>query len=164
MVLRIYSLIVARGHITYPGLDRPVRTPLPTPAFSIKKTEAIVLALKAGLGLELCHVLMHALSWGALVTAGVSAVLVSQTSLGAIIQKFVLRIGGALLGGALGIATIVVAMPNLQKLGSLLIVAGLGFSSRHGSPWEARVSPTWVFRSAWPSPCASPIRGAPPRT
>lgn len=110
-----------------PGLDRPVRTPLLTPAFSIKNTEAIVLALKAGLALELCYVLMYALGWGALVTAGVTAVLVSQTSLGAIVQKSVLRIGGAVLGGALGIATIVVAMPNLQNLGSLLVVAGLGF-------------------------------------
>jgi Predicted membrane protein len=70
---------------------------------------------------------MYALGWGALVTAGVTAVLVSQTSLGAIVQKSVLRIGGAVLGGALGIATIVVAMPNLQNLGSLLVVAGLGF-------------------------------------
>jgi multidrug resistance protein MdtO len=110
-----------------PGLDHPVRTPLLTPAFSLKNTEAVTLALKAGVGLELSYLLMHALSWGALVTAGVSAVLVSQTSLGAIVQKSVLRIGGALLGGALGIATIVVAMPNLQNLGSLLIVAGLGF-------------------------------------
>jgi uncharacterized membrane protein YccC len=104
-----------------------VRSDTAPPAFSIKNTEAIALALKAGLGLELCYVLMHALSWGALVTAGVSAVLVSQTSLGAIVQKSMLRLGGAVLGGALGIATIVVAMPNLQSLGSLLIVAGLGF-------------------------------------
>lgn len=47
-------------HITYPGLDRPVRTPLLTPAFSIKNTKATALALKAGLGLELCYVLMYA--------------------------------------------------------------------------------------------------------
>ena len=110
-----------------PGLDRPARTPMLTPAFSIKNTDAIVLALKAALGLELCYVLMHALNWAALITAGVTAVLVSQTSLGAIVQKSLLRLGGAVLGGALGIATIVVAMPNIQNLGSLLIVAGLGF-------------------------------------
>jgi len=110
-----------------PGLDHPSRTPLLTPAFSIKNTDAIALALKAALGLELCYILMHALNWGALVTAGVTAVLVSQTSLGAIVQKSMLRLGGAVLGGALGIATIVVVMPNLQSLGSLLIVAGLGF-------------------------------------
>jgi hypothetical protein len=68
---RIYSLIVARGPITYPGLDRPVRTPLLTPAFSLKNTETIALALKAGL--ELCSVLMHTLSWGALVDSALAA-------------------------------------------------------------------------------------------
>lgn len=110
-----------------PALDRPTRAPLLTPAFSIRNTDAVALALKAALGLELCYVLMHALDWPALVTAGVTTVLVSQTSFGATIQKSLLRLGGAVLGGALGLATIVVAMPNMESVGSLLIVAGLGF-------------------------------------
>jgi len=56
------------------GLGPPGPDAAPHPVVSIKNTEAIALALKAGLGLELCYVLMHALSWGTLVTAGVSAV------------------------------------------------------------------------------------------
>jgi multidrug resistance protein MdtO len=109
------------------ALDAPARTPLLTPAFSLKNTEAIALSFKAALGLELCYLLMHGLAWAPLVTAGVTTVLVSLTSFGAIIQKSMLRLGGAILGGALGILTIVVAMPNMSSIGSLLIVAGLGF-------------------------------------
>ena len=109
------------------ALDTPERTPLLTPAFSLKNTEAIALALKASLAIVFSYVLMHSLDWSALVTAGVTAVLVSQTSFGATIQKSALRLGGAALGGALGIAIIVVAMPNITGLGGLLIVAGLGF-------------------------------------
>ena len=109
------------------ALDTPARTPLLTPAFSLKNTEAIALALKAALAILFTYVVMHALTWSALVTAGVTAVIVSQTSFGATIQKSLLRIGGAAFGGALGIVTIMVAMPNITALGGLLIVAGLGF-------------------------------------
>jgi len=109
------------------AFDMPERTPLLTPAFSLKNTEAMALALKAALAIVFTYFLMHGLNWSALVTAGVTAVLVSQTSLGATIQKSMLRIGGAAVGGAIGIATIVVAMPNITALGGLLIVAGLGF-------------------------------------
>jgi multidrug resistance protein MdtO len=74
---------------------------------------------------------MHALDWAALLTAGVTAVMLSQTSFGATIQKSMLRLAGATLGGALGIATIVIAMPNIESIGALLLVAapGLGIAA-----------------------------------
>jgi multidrug resistance protein MdtO len=109
------------------ALDSPARTPLLTPAFSLKNRDAVVLALKSALGLELAYVLMLALQWPAMVTAGVTAVIIAVTSLGAMIQKSLLRIGGAVLGGALGIAAIVIAMPNLTTLGGLLIISAVGF-------------------------------------
>ncbi len=114
--------------VTVAALDAPAATPLLTPAFSLKNTAAIALAFKAAGGLLLCYVLMHALAWAAMVTAGVTVVLLSQTSFGATLQKSTLRLGGAILGGALGILTIVVAMPNMTTIGSLLIVAGVGFA------------------------------------
>src|SRR5262249_11797238 len=46
---------------------------------------------------------------------------------GATVQKCTLRLAGAVVGGALGIATIVVAMPNLETIASLLLVSGVGF-------------------------------------
>jgi multidrug resistance protein MdtO len=110
-----------------PALDSPARTPLLTPGFSLKNREALAVAIKVALALEVAYVLMFALQWAALVTAGVTAVIVSQTSLGATIQKSLLRLGGAVLGGALGIIAIAAAMPNLTTVGELLVVAGLGF-------------------------------------
>ncbi len=121
-----------------PGLDRPSQTPLLTPAFSTKNTEALALALKAALGVEISYLLMHALDWSALVTAGVTAVIVGQTSFGATIQKSMLRLGGAILGGILGSAVIIVSMPNIESVGSLLIVASVGFGI---ASWIAAGSP-----------------------
>ena len=109
------------------AIDSPARTPLLTPAFSLKNRDALVTAFKSALGIELAYILMFAFQWGALSTAGVTAVIVSQNSLGATVQKSMLRFGGALLGGALGIATIVIAMPNIVTIGGLLLVAGVGF-------------------------------------
>ncbi len=113
--------------VAAPDLDRPTRTPLLTPAFSFGNRDAVAQGLKAALGFEICYVLMHALDWPALLTASITAVLITQASFGATVQKSMLRLAGALLGGALGIAAIVVAMPNIESLGSLLVVAGAGF-------------------------------------
>jgi multidrug resistance protein MdtO len=124
-----------------PAIDQPARGPLFTPGFSVRNTEAIMIALKAGIGAVVSYILMHALDWSALLTAATTTVLVSQTSFGATVQKSLLRLGGALLGGAAGIAAIVVLMPNIENLGSLLVVAGLGFA---GAAWitagSARIS------------------------
>ena len=124
-----------------PALDQPPHRVLLTPGFSVRNTEAITLALKAALGAVVSYVLMHALDWNALLTAAITVVLVSQTSIGATVQKSLLRLGGAILGGAAGIAAIVVFMPNIENFGSLLVVAGLGFL---GAAWitagSARIS------------------------
>ena len=110
-----------------PALDHPARSPLLTPAFSLTNALAVALALKAAIGMEICFVLMHALDWSALLTAAVTVTLISLTSLGATVQKSMLRVAGALVGGALGMAVIIVAMPNLQSVVGLLAVAALGF-------------------------------------
>src|SRR4029450_8819229 len=71
---------------------------------------------------------MSALHWPAMVIVGVTTLIVSLGSLGAILQKPLLRIAGATVGGAVGIATIVMAMPNLTTLGGLLIACAIGFA------------------------------------
>src|SRR5262249_28793145 len=77
---RAVGLLDPAQPVVAPALDRPTRASVLTPAFSVKNTEAIKLALKAALGVEICFILMHGLSWAALVTAAVTAVLVTQTS------------------------------------------------------------------------------------
>jgi multidrug resistance protein MdtO len=116
------------GRPAVPALDQPPRRALFTTAFSTTNTGAMALALKAGLGVLICYVLMHALHWTAFITGGITVLVVSQTSVGATIQKSILRLAGAALGGLLGMAVIIAAMPNLENVGSLLVVAALGFA------------------------------------
>jgi multidrug resistance protein MdtO len=115
------------GRPAVPALDQPPRRALFTTAFSTTNTGAMALALKAGLGVLICYVLMHALHWTAFITGGITVLVVSQTSVGATIQKSMLRLAGAALGGLLGMVVIIAAMPNLENVGSLLVVAALGF-------------------------------------
>jgi multidrug resistance protein MdtO len=133
MTLVLHRIRNAAGFLDPAGpapsaLDSPARTPLLTPAFSLENRDAVILSLKTALGVVLAYVLMSALHWPAMVTVGVTTLIVSLGSLGAILQKSLLRIGGATVGGALGIATIVMAMPNLTTLGGLLIACAIGFA------------------------------------
>src|SRR5262249_11655581 len=110
-----------------PALDRPPRAPILTDAVSITNGPAVALALQVALALEICYVLMHALRWQDLLAGAITVVITAQASLGASIQKSILRLSGAALGGFLGLVVIVVAMPNLENLGSLLVVASFAF-------------------------------------
>jgi multidrug resistance protein MdtO len=62
------------------------------------------------------------MAWPGLATSVWTALLVAQSSLGASIQKALLRLVGASLGGLLGLVTILLLVPNIDSLPPLLIV------------------------------------------
>ncbi len=93
-----------------------------TPAFSLSNTLALRFAIKGGLAAVLAYVLVQAWHWPGIGTAVVTAVIVAQSSFGAMVQKAALRLAGAVLGGLLGIVTVVYAMPVMEDLSSLLVV------------------------------------------
>jgi multidrug resistance protein MdtO len=93
-----------------------------TPAATLANAEAIGFALRTGLATTLAHIAYEAMAWPGLSTAPLTTILVAQSTLGATVQKSLLRLAGATLGGVLGLLAIIVAMPNMDSLASLLVV------------------------------------------
>jgi len=119
------------GHHAAAALPRsPLDTPGPasffTPAFSPLNHADLAFALKGGLAASICYVLTNALVWPGIETSIWTCLVVAQSSFGAIVQKEILRLVGAILGGVLGMIAIVVAMPNLEGLVGLLVVVAIG--------------------------------------
>jgi multidrug resistance protein MdtO len=106
-------------------LDSPTRGAFFTPAFSLQNTSALIFSLRAGLAATLAYIIYQGLHWPGLSTSVWTTILIAQSTLGASVQKAILRLGGAILGGAIGIATIVWLMPNMDTLTPLLIVVAV---------------------------------------
>jgi multidrug resistance protein MdtO len=104
------------------ALDSPSRASFFTPAFSTLNTSAILFSLQAGLAATLAYVAYEAMAWPGLATSVWTALLVAQSTLGASVQKALLRLVGASLGGLLGLVTILLLVPNIDSLPPLLIV------------------------------------------
>jgi multidrug resistance protein MdtO len=71
---------------------------------------------------------VNGLAWTGISTSVWTCLLVAQSSYGAMAQKELLRLVGAVAGGLLGLLAILVAMPNLEGLASFLVVVAIGFA------------------------------------
>ena len=78
-------------------------------------------ALKVTLAVMLCYAAEELLDWPAIHTCVVTCFFVSLGTLGETLHKATLRIFGALVGGGLGILTILLLMPVMTDLGDLLL-------------------------------------------
>ena len=103
-------------------LDSPTRAAFFTPAFSFSNTSAIMFSLRTGLAATLAYVIYEGMAWPGLSTSVWTTILIAQSSLGASLQKALLRLAGAILGGLLGLITIILLMPNMDSLAPLLVV------------------------------------------
>ena len=101
-------------------LDSPARAPFLTPAFSLSNTDAMKFAMKCALAVEICILIPLGLDWPALLTAGITCLLVAQSTFGASVYKSVLRLAGAALGGLLGLLVIMAVMPTVESLAWIL--------------------------------------------
>ena len=130
------ALAAIRGQLGFLDSHPVQRSPLDVPA--ARATVGMTLqpadredaldAVRVGIGASLCTLIVHALAWPAISTCVVTCLIVVQSSFGASARKAVLRLAGALLGALLGIATVVLAMPNLVGVGGFLVVFGLGLA------------------------------------
>jgi multidrug resistance protein MdtO len=91
---------------------------------SERRTEALQFASKVTLAALGAYVLYTALDWQGIHTAMITCFFVAQESVGATIHKFTLRIAGAVVGGALGIASLVFVLPHLDSAGGLALLVG----------------------------------------
>lgn len=106
-------------------LDSPDRGAFFTPAFSLQNTGALIFSLRAGLAATVAYVIYQGLNWPGLSTSVWTTILITQATLGASVQKAILRLGGAIVGGVIGLATIIWLMPNMDTLAPLLIVVAV---------------------------------------
>ncbi|MBN8937991.1 MAG: FUSC family protein [Rhizobiales bacterium] len=82
-------------------------------------------ALKTTLAVVICYLIYTSLDWFSVHTALITCFYVALSSLGETIHKLTLRIAGALVGGALGIGSIVFLMPHMQDVGELALLIGV---------------------------------------
>ena len=107
------------------SLDSPERGAFFTPAFSPANTDAILFSLRVGLAATLAYIAYEGLQWPGLSTAVWTTIIVAQATLGASLQKAALRLAGAVIGGGIGLLTIVVLMPVMTGLASLVVVTAV---------------------------------------
>jgi multidrug resistance protein MdtO len=79
-------------------------------------------AFKVTLAVMLCYVGESLAGWPGIHTCIITCFFVSLDTVGETVHKATLRILGCLIGGALGIATILLLMPMMTDLGDLLVV------------------------------------------
>ena len=84
--------------------------------------DTVQFAAKVTLAVMLSYAAESLLDWPAIHTCVVTCFFVSLGTLGESLHKAALRIAGALIGGALGIGTILLLMPVMTDLGGLLTV------------------------------------------
>src|SRR5580658_722502 len=86
---------------------------------------AALYALKLTLAATVCYVLYNAVAWQGILTCVVTVLFTGLSSTGAMRQKQLYRLAGAILGGVLGIATVSLLYPNMDSITSLVIVVAV---------------------------------------
>jgi len=79
-------------------------------------------ALKVTFSAMFCYIFYSAIDWTGIHTAFITCTFIALESTGATLHKGVLRMGGALIGGALALFTIVFLMPHMVTIASLVLV------------------------------------------
>lgn len=79
-------------------------------------------ALKTTLAAILCYMFYAAIDWQGIHTAMVTCYVASMGTAGDTVHKLTLRIGGCLVGAAIGMASIIYLMPHMVSVGSLMVL------------------------------------------
>jgi uncharacterized membrane protein YccC len=103
-----------------------------TPACRLSNVEVVRFALKSALAATLCYLIYQGLDWPGISTCVVTCLICAQSSLGAGLNKSLLRIAGATLGGVAALATAVVLLPNIENVAEYVVVLSLLF---FGASW-----------------------------
>ncbi|PVB60471.1 FUSC family protein [Labrenzia sp. 011] len=83
-------------------------------------------ALKTASAAILCYLIYTGIQWNGIHTAMITCYVASLGSVGETVHKLLLRIGGCLIGAALGVAALVLVMPHITSIGSLMALVFCG--------------------------------------
>lgn len=83
-------------------------------------------ALKTVIAVFITYTIYTAWDWFEIHTAMITCFYVALASTGETLHKAALRIAGALIGGAMGIGSIVFLMPHMTDIGHLMVLVGVG--------------------------------------
>jgi multidrug resistance protein MdtO len=121
--------------------ERPPVEPAKTGFFlpdAFSNPDHVYYALKTTAAAMFCYVTYLLLDWPGIHTCFITCYIVSLGTTAETIEKLALRILGALVGAALGLAAIVFLLPHLTSIGSLMMVV---FVAGLVSAWVAAGSP-----------------------
>ncbi len=99
-------------------------------------------AAKGTAAVLICYLTIVLLNWSKIATCIVTCFVVGLSSAGETTQKLTLRITGACIGGILGLATIVVILPNTTDIAGLSLLIALGALP---AAWVAVGPPTVAY-------------------
>ncbi len=90
---------------------------------AIKHKETVAFALKISLCVTLCYILYHAVDWPGISTSVTTVLITGLSSSGAIKQKLIFRIAGAIIGGLiLGLGATAFLFPYMDSITSLVVL------------------------------------------
>jgi multidrug resistance protein MdtO len=116
--------VIAHGEVNSKTPDKePKRALFVADAFS--NPAYWQFALKTTIAVMACYAIYTLLDWPGLRTSIVTCFFVALTSLGESVHKLLLRLSGALIGGALAGLSIVYVLPHLTDIGQLCILVGI---------------------------------------
>jgi len=118
---------IARATRVRSHVERPegiMSTLLVPDAFA--NPEYVRFAVKGSLAVLICYALFVGFDYRGIYTSVITCFVVSLSTIGASNQKSLLRFGGAVVGGGMGIFALVYLLPNVETVGGFWLVFGAG--------------------------------------
>jgi multidrug resistance protein MdtO len=90
---------------------------------AIRRQESIAFGLKISLCATFCYILYHAVAWPGIATSVTTVLVTGLSSSGAVKQRLIFRLLGAIIGGLiLGIGATVFLYPHMDSITSLVVL------------------------------------------
>ncbi|WP_288841778.1 FUSC family protein [uncultured Deefgea sp.] len=128
--LLLSDLSLVLNHLSHLSAVADPLEPKPKPALwladAFSNPEYPQFAFKVTLAAMLCYVLYNLFDWQGIHTCMITCTIIALSSNGATVHRGTLRIAGAIIGGIMGIATVVFIFPHLQSIVGLVIVVAAG--------------------------------------